>query len=135
MNINKIARDRAFNDLDSLAIDDKRFVKISDLDDDDKELFYSILQKAQFNVLRKTVSNNEDFAIGKLKIKETNKIALKYKNKIAEELGYSNFREVPKDKLQELNEKVRLLTISEIKENNVNKKHKVKGKALKFNVK
>jgi hypothetical protein len=122
--VNDIARDKAFDNLNMMSEEDNRLAMLADLDDVDKERFYKILKLAIHKVMSNVVATKGVFAIngiGKIKIKDINKLALVHKNNIAKEMGFDTFREVPKDKLAELNKRAYDLTILDIKDKNKEK--------------
>ena len=134
--VNNIARDKALNDIDSLATIDERVEALADLDEVDKERLFNIVQLAIKNVFARTILNKESFdmpGLGKIKIKKYNKIAIRCKNGVAKEMGYDNFRAVPKDKREEMNNRAHDLIILEIRENKKeeNLKREIKIEAIR----
>ena len=122
--INDIARDKAFDNLNMMSEEDLRLAELADLDPVDKDRFYKILKLAIHKVMSNVVATKGVFAIngiGKIKIKDINKLALVHKNNIAKEMGFDTFRQVPKDRLAELNERAYELTILDIKDLNKEK--------------
>jgi len=122
--INDIARDKAFDNLNMMSEEDLRLAELADLDPVDKDRFYKILKLAIHKVMSNVVATKGVFAIngiGKIRIKALNKLALIHKNNIAKEMGFDTFRQVPKDRLAELNERAYELTILDIKDLNKEK--------------
>lgn len=83
-----------------------------------------LIKKAFKNVFKIQIENKEIITlpnVAKLRIKNNNAIALKHKDNIANELGYNRYDLIPDDKLKEVNDRVRKLTIEDIKNNKLKK--------------
>ncbi len=116
--------DQANNDITNMP----SLKDIVDLDSDLQVKSFKILWLAFKNIMTERISNKLDINlpyIGYLKIKYKNRFAIKHKADIAKELGYVNWIDIPKDKLEIALLKVKELTtkdIIEAKEQGVRKR-------------
>ncbi len=101
-------RNKLYND----TIDDIKFISNSiinnnalnyeyfnDLDKSIKFIVLNLILKSFKEIFRETIQLGLPVTlptIGKLKIKNINKLALKYKSEIAKDLGYINYSDIPK---------------------------------------
>lgn len=118
MIINDKAKEAAIKDIVELAANDSRFEDAADLDDESFTLLFKVVYLALKSIIKKHVAASLPIHlhnIGKLKIKPINIIAIKHKNKVAKEMGYNSFRDIPKDKIQELNNKTKGNIVEEYK--------------------
>lgn len=132
------------------AVCNESFGELVDMEVSQQLDVFKLINKAFKNVFFYQVNNKVPVTlpyIGKLRIKDINRIALKYKNELAKEIGYNNYDDVPKDKLTNLNKIIKDKTINEyvefklqksanlkIKKVKLKKKHNT-GKIFTFNIK
>jgi len=132
--------DQATTDIDKLPY----LANILDIDSDLQLEGFKILWLALKNVMAKRIAMKLDINlpyIGYLKIRHKNKFAIVNKEKVAKDLGYIDWINIPKDKLNEALAKVKILTTDQIvaeKANGVRKRAKhnsVKPKVFKIKLK
>jgi hypothetical protein len=98
------------------VVENESLAEFVDMDVSQQLDVFKLLNEAFKDIFNYQVNNMIPVTlpyIGKLKIKEINKIALKHKHNLSVELGYNNYNDVPKDKLNEINKIVKTKTIEE----------------------
>jgi hypothetical protein len=92
------------------------FTEFDVLDIDNKLLAIKYINKAFDESAKDQMFLKEDILIpfvGKLKIKAVRQFALNHMDEVAKELGYINFYDIPRDKLDYANKKVKELTLQD----------------------
>lgn len=116
--IRRKAIDSLITSIEDKAIGKNRFEPFADLEHSEQYEVMDILNMAFSNVFKTQIENREDVTlptIAKIKIKKVNKIALEHKKQVAVDMNYIDFNNIPLDKLDEANSKVKELTINTLK--------------------
>lgn len=145
-NIRNKAIDQTLSRVNQDVTSNKALEEFADLDNGEQIEIINIIFLALKNIVRNCIIAKTDINIpyiGILKIKEHNKFAIRHKLNVANELGYNNYNEIPKDKIDLANIKVRELVRSDIKQSKTTTKKKRVShqklpkssvKVLKFNL-
>ena len=113
----KVSMERTIDQANIDITDMPSLKDIVDLDSDLQVKSFKILWLAFKNIMTERISNQLDINlpyIGYLKIKYKNKFAIIHKANIAKELGYVNWIDIPRDKLEIALLKVKELTVNDI---------------------